>query len=354
MPLSELTGSYRSPGIQVVANGQQVTGVMAANVRSNNYFGADCFELRIALTTDAAFWAGAASIDVDIRFRDNALSRWMSIIQGRADSVRLDPIRRSVEVEGRDYSASLIDSVVSETFTNRTAGEIATLIAQRHGLQPLVTPTSAVVGRYYQNQHDSVLLDSFCGRASEWDLLCYLAQRENFDLFVAGTALNFVPAATAAVAPIVIGPGSLIGLHLNRTLALTGEVEVVVKTWSSRQHAADVQTARAARNTGAGSSAGAAAEPRRYVLVRPNLASDEAARLAHTKLAELCAHGRSVDLVMPGELALTPRTPFVLSGTGTSFDQLYRIEMIDRIYSSATGFVQRVRATGLLDQTAAR
>ena len=326
---------------------------MAARVRSNNYFGADGFELSIALTTDAAFWAGAPSIDVDIQFRENALSRFVSVIQGRVNSVRLDPIQRIAEIEGRDYSAALIDSVISETFTNRTASEIATLLGQRHGLRPVVTPTSAVVGRYYQNEHDSVLLDSFCGRASEWDLLSYLAQRENFDLFVSGTALNFVPEVAAATAPGAIRADGLMKLHLERTLSLAGDVEVVVKTWNSRQHAADVQTARVTRSTSAGMSAAPAGEPQRYVLVRPNLTSEEALHLAQTRLAELCAHGRSVDLLMPGELALTPRTLFALSGTATSFDQVYRIEMIDRSYSTTAGFVQRVRASSLPDQTLA-
>ncbi len=272
-------------------------------------------------------------------------------LKGAPTSVRFDPIRRTVEVEGRDYSALLIDSVISGTFTNRTASEIATLLGQRHGLRPVITPTRSVIGRYYQDEHDSVSLDSFCGRASEWDLLSYLAQREGFDVYVSGTALHFVPGANIASTSSIIRPDAVMQLHLERTLALAGDVEVIVKTWNSRQHAAEVQTARATRSTGAAAQTASKGEPRRYILVRPNLTSDAAMELAQAKLAELCAHGRSVDLVMPGELTLAPRATFALSGTGTSFDQAYRIEMIDRHFSTRTGFVQRVRASSLADQT---
>jgi hypothetical protein len=47
---------------------------------------------------------------------------------------------------------------------------------------------------------------------------------------------------------------------------------------------------------------------------------------------------------MPGELALTPRQPIRLEGTGTSFDQIYWIDEITRSIDVATGFTQRLRA----------
>ncbi len=94
--LNEPIDAYRVPGIQVLANGQPVAGVTAVKVRSNNYFSADCFDLKIALTTDATFWANEPAIDIDIQFRDKVLSRFVSVPQGRANfsAVRSDPADR--------------------------------------------------------------------------------------------------------------------------------------------------------------------------------------------------------------------------------------------------------------------
>ena len=346
---SEPSSRKRAPSIQVFTNGQPLTGVVAAAVHSNNYFAADCFDLTIALDADPTagtmFWSGEASIEVDVRFRTDAEAGFSSVIQGRVDQLRLDPIARVVQLEGRDYSAALIDSTVCEIFTNRTASEIATSLAQRHGLLPIVSPTSAVIGRYYQNEHDSVSLDSFSGRASEWDLLAYLAQQESHNLFVTGTTLSFLPETGAGGSYWVCTPDDLMELRLNRVLTLAGDIEVAVKTWSSRQHIADVQTARLTRTSNGGASGGPDGEARRYVLIRPNLTSDAALLLAQRKLAELCKHDRTIELLMPGNLDWTPRSTILLQGTGSDFDQAYRIDRIDRRFSPTTGFVQRVRAS---------
>lgn len=337
--------SPRSPGTQLVVNGRVMDGVIAAGVRSTRYFGADCFELTLALGSDGRFWSDQPSIDVDLRLREDACTSYTSLIQGRVDSVHLNPVSRVVQIEGRDYSAALIDSVVSESFSNRTASEIATLLACRHGLQPIVAPTSEIVGRYYQDGYETVLLDNFCGRASEWDLLSQLAQHESYELFVSGTDLNFVPAVSSEVLYAVLSTDDVIDLRLERMLPFAGDVEVVVKTWNSREHSSDMQIASRRGYAGSGIS------PRRYVLVRPNLRSDAAQQLVQRRLAELCAHGSTIDLVMPGELRLMPRSVIKLVGTGTTFDQTYRIDMVDRRLSSTRGFTQRIRASRAGDPT---
>lgn len=353
MRFSEPSGLRRAPSIQVLANGQPLAGVISATVQSNNFFAADCFDVTLALGADplagTLSWSDASVIDLDVQFRTQAESAFVSVVRGRADRIRLDPIARIVQIEGRDYSASLIDSTVCETFTNRTASEIATILAQRHGLLPIVSPTSTVIGRYYQNQHDSVSLDSFCGKASEWDLLSYLAQHESHELFVTGAALNFVPEAVAPESYWICTPGDLMELRLDRILTLAGDIEVAVKTWDSRQHIAEVQTVRLNRATDGNPSVGLEGAVRRYVLIRPNLTSEEALRLAQRKLAELCRHDRTVEMMMPGSLDIAPRNVILLQGTGSDFDQAYRIDTIDRRFSPTTGFVQRVRASNITD-----
>ena len=112
---------------------------------------------------------------------------------------------------------------------------------------------------------------------------------------------------------------------------------MTVKSWNTRQQAAFTQTAR---STGQGRRGG---PPQRIVVVRPNLSTDDANKLAARILADLSAHERLVHAELPGELSLTPRTRIALSGTGTDFDQLYYVAELDRHFSLDHGFTERLR-----------
>jgi hypothetical protein len=67
---------------------------------------------------------------------------------------------------------------------------------------------------------------------------------------------------------------------------------------------------------------------------------------AQQKLNDLAKHERVVELVVPGDLLLTPIGQLVVTGTGTDFDQAYYIDLVERRLSLNDGFTQRVRAKG--------
>ena len=107
-------------------------------------------------------------------------------------------MNRTVEVDGRDLTARLLDARTQETFSNQTASEIAETLAGRHGLTPNVTATSTLAGRYYEAEHDRITLGQFSRATTEWDLLTYLAAREGFEAYISGQTLTFAPLATTA------------------------------------------------------------------------------------------------------------------------------------------------------------
>ena len=178
------------------------------------------------------------------------------------------------------------------------------------------------VGRYYQSEHDRVTLDQFSHATTEWDLLVFLAQQEGFDVFVQGTSLCFLPAVQQAGYSTLLSPGALTELRLERSLTLARDIEVSVKSWNSCLNTAFIQRTCATMTT-KGAQPGQSITTQRYVFVRPNLTSDAALRLARQKLAELTRHERIIELSMPGELDLTPRSMITLEGTGSDFDQSY-------------------------------
>ena len=338
LPLSEFTSRSRAPRLLALVNGAVLGSVTDAEVTSNNHYAADRFRATAALAGDpvfgGAFWASGEDIEVDIQFSLDGGASFTSLIRGTVDKVSLDPATGLVHLEGRDLSAALIEARTQEAFANRTASEIATILAQRHGLAANVRTTTTPVGRYYQDEHDQITLDQFSFMTTEWDLLCNLARLEGFDVFVSGTSLNFQPAFVTPDVVLSVAPTDLVDLRMERCLTLARGITVTVKSWNVRQQTAFAETASLA---GSGTA-------QSYVFVQPNLTPDQALNLAQRKLAELAQHERVIELTMPGELTLTPRSMIALNGTGTAFDQSYFVDTIERRIGVGCGFVQRVRA----------
>ncbi len=333
LPPSSGALPWRMPSARCLINGVPMLGLTDAEVIATNTYAAGRFVVTAALGADPVltneFWAASGGILADLQFSLDGQS-FTSLIQGMVDSLAIDPLSGTVRLEGRDLTAALIETRTQETFSNRTASEIATILAERHGLTPAVTTTSTPVGRYYQNEHDRITLDQFSHATTEWDLLVFLARQEGFGVFVQGTTLYFQPPAPGQTPAMQVAPTDLMDLHLRRSLTLARDIEVTVKSWNSRQRSAFTQTARASGQQVSGAQAGPATPPQRYVLVRPNLTPNQALQLAQNRLAELTQHERVIDLLLPGELTLTPRSRLLLTGTGTGFDQTYYIDMIER------------------------
>ncbi len=332
-------GAARAPRVRVLADGQPVPGVSAVDVSSGNYFVADRFSVTAALSADPAglrALAGQDEIVVEIAVSLAGEAGMVPLATGEVDGISLDPVGGVLRIEGRGLSARLIEARTHEAFANRTASEIATELAGRHGLTADVEQTTTPVGRYWQLQHDRLMLDQFGRATTEWDLLVTLAQFEGFDLWVSGTVLHF-RRPTEAPDTYRIGMSDVVGMRLERSLSLARDVSVTVKSWNSRQQDAFVQTAR---RPGRGKNHRSA---RNYVLVVPNLSPDEALKLAQSRLAELTRHERVVVADMPGELGIMPRSQVMVAGTGTDFDRTYVVDHVDRHLSMANGFSQSVR-----------
>jgi phage protein D len=333
--------TFRRPLLRVLAEGALVAGVVDAEIVNNNHYGADRFRLCVATGADpqgVAALAGLDAMQVDVQLCLDAQAGFVSLIRGDVDGIALDVTGGVLHLDGRDLSARLIETRTQETFANNTASEIAETLADRHGLAADVQRTTTPSGRYWQLEHDRIVLNQFGRTTTEWDLLTTLAQFEGFDVWVSGETLHFRPPAPAVSASAVLRPADMTGLRLERALTLAGDMQVTVKSWNSRQHNAFVQTARRKRG---GRAAG---RMRNYVYVVPNLTPDEALKYAQARLAELTLHERVVQADMPGELSLAPRSLVRLEGTGTDFDQDYWIDRVERRISVRDGFTQTVWA----------
>ena len=327
-----MQSEVRAPRLQVTLAGNELAGAITADVHANNHFGSDRFRVRFAASAVPQDAFHIPGLRVEVSMSLGGLG--VSVVTGLVDRVGHDPTTGVIDVEGRDLSSLMIEAQVDETFANRTSSEIAEMFAARHGLQALVQRTSTPVGRYYQSEHDRVGLGQFAKAMTEWDLLAFLATREGFDLFMDGNALQFGPPTVEGVSEI--RPKDCLSLQLDHCVGISREIEVKVRSWGTKSGTAVTTTARA----------GGAGTVWKHGLTRPNLTSEDAQRLAERVLADLKRHEWAATAAMPGDLAMTPRSRVLITGTGTPWDREYRISQLTRHLDVRRGFTQRLSLQG--------
>lgn len=328
-----MRNELRSPRIRASLSGFQLSGLLSAEVETNNHFAADRFRLRFAangIDQDVLHIPGR-SIEVEVGDGGD----WKSCIVGLIDQVAFDPVLGVIDVDGRDLSSQLIESQIDETFSNRTSSEIATLFGLRHGLLVAADPTSTPIGRYYQSEHDRIALGQYAKATTEWDLLAFLAVREGFDLFVSGRTLHFgVPILTDAA---IVRPEDCISLQLGHAVSLARPIDVLVRSWNSK-------TGEVVQGEALGFGVGPVWQRK---ISRPNLTNSSAQQQAQRTVADLKRHEWTARCTMPGETSLSARSIVVIEDTNSPWDRLYQVIQISRRLDIKHGFTQTLSLTGV-------
>ncbi len=361
--------SVRRPRARLLANGQALTGLYECGVQANNALKADRWDAHLALRADpgfdAAWWGVQKDLTIEIQMQllppgnpEGDYGPWTSLIVGKVDDLHLDICQGAVHLTGRDLVAVFIDTKIQQAFPNQTTSDILTTLAAGHGMKADVTPTSTPVGSYYKSEHDKLTLGNFSKTTTEWDLICYLVRQEGQDVWVDAAGLHTRPAAdpatsTTAAFPIVyVLPGTPAygtlnvaeDVQLERSLTIAKDIRVTVKSWNAKSKTATTRTVDGKGSEVAkGKGEASAGSPQTHVFVIPNLTPDAALRYAQNQARILSQLERVVTVRMPGELTLTPRDLVSLTGTGTSWDQTYFVDTLERRLSWSSGFEQTVR-----------
>lgn len=351
--------------------GAVMAGVVSWEVDSNTFYQADTFRLLIAIDApgalDAAWFAGLnADTPVEIyagfpsnpsAFNEGDLELLLS---GVASAVDFNPTDRTIELTGSDLTEKLANTKTSEKWPNKTASDIATDIAKRHGLTPVVTATTTKAGRFYEIDHVRMT-----DERSEWDLLTWLAHEEQFAVYVKGNALHFEPRPTPGDDSYLLlweppddsrGSPRFNGktLNLTRSLSLSRDIIVTVRSWNAKAAKGFSRTVRATK-TGVKSKSSApqtgSPDAQLYSYTIPGLTPEEALQKALSILADLSQHEMRLTMTGPADNLLTTRTPIELRGTGTAWDQLYYPESIIRRMSMADGYSWTVQAKNSSPET---
>lgn len=356
----------RKPRHRVLVNGTTLLDATRVSVQSQNNYSADRCSVTVVTTRDSKYgfqWfesqADGIVIEIKAGFLADGESEdgdkpWPSIFKGRVDSYDCHYSTNVIEIEARDFSATLADTKTAETFQNSTSSEIATILAGRHGLRADVQATTTAAGVYYKQDHDKISLSSFHKETTEWHLLVYLAQREGFDLWVTGDVLHFKPAVKESAKPYGvycryndnnIMTSNVKDLRLHRDLTKSKDIKVEVKSWNSKQKTSHVYTAGGGSSGKAGKGkdkgeAGTASQT--YTFIIPGLSAAEAQAEANKRLAYLTKLERRISYSEPGVFDYTVRDLVLLSGTVA--DGYYYIDSMSRDLSFDGGFTQHVNA----------
>ena len=310
-------------------------------------FNAATFSISISLNENpelnAAYWANLPRVRVRIQASLGYANPFIDLIEGYCDTVHVHPISGFVVLEGRDLSASLLDTKTFKNYQNRTPGEIAADIASNHGLTAIFKDAGPYAGRQYGDDTTALTLTQFAKLSTDWDMLVMLAQVSGCDLRVMGTSIYF-QLDTDTSDPIAnVSYSDLIDLRMNRVLPLTDGVDLTVMSWNSAQQVAVAETFASVATDYSGSAG--TRSPRNYTIVHPNLQSQAALALA-TKVAQtVVREAMSIQFRMPADLTTTAGQRIKLYGTKTIFDRLFKIDRITRAFRSQSGFIQTVHAT---------
>lgn len=358
----------RRPRGAVRINGTIIPLWESWEVDNNAYRAADTFRVTYPVNAlpadhDIGWFSKQNSVDCEIFAATNPPDpdKWVPqeserLILGATDDIEYDPVTGILILTGRDWTAKLIDTKVTEGFLNKPASYVATTFAQRHGMTPVVTATTTTVGTYYTQNFVNLTQER-----SEWDILCELARFENFDVFVTGKELHFQPKPEPSkqrYSLVWTPPTDTIGwpdmnvtnIRFYRSLTIAKGVVVTVRSWHGKhKRAYSASWPKETRPTKPGQSG--AADPLRYWFSVPNKTQDEALKIAKAHYDEIVRHMVRVEADLPGDDLLDASMIVQVRGTGTDWDQDYFPDSVKRSMSVDEGYRMTVGAKNISQDT---
>jgi len=371
-----LGGTKRTPRaiVQIGVWGNQIdiNEWVSVEVSNNVLSSADTF--RVILSSSSLPAQDMYSLDWFSRQKDLYVKIYMGLpknpenysisdltqyILGQVDSMEFDPVNFTLELTGRDLTRMFIDTKSTEKYPNLTSCQIAMNLARAHGLNFNVAETTQPVGKYYEIDHATMTDEK-----SDWDLLLYLANIENFNVWVSGDTLNFEPKPdTENADPYVIQwnqPGELKyatanvqTIQFTRALTVTRGVSVIIRSWNQKQakgFTAYFPSEGKSTQIGKATPFG---QGQTYVRTIPNLTQDQADKRAQSLYEQIVVHEMRLSAELPGDNVLDTSSVIRVIGTNTSYDQTYYPDSITRRMDWDGGYSMHVSAKNMSPETQA-
>ncbi len=318
--------------ISSTVNGLPLVDLVCFEVIKAGYGAAARYEAQYALASNETVLSelllGSSKPTISYNIAGQSLTNEL-MFTGVIDNIRFDITEGLATLSGRDLAALLIDSESPEAFMNHSASQIAILVAQRHGLVPIVTPTQKLIGQYYEIDHARSALALGSKLTTEWNLLTSLAQLEEFELYVEGNTLYFGPQLKLVGVPLSLSAFNELVFDVSTSLPTCTNVN----SWNVK----DKLVYFGKSGTGLTTS-----------IIKPNFSAEQAQIYAQTHLSALQKQAVMLHGIMPVNLALDVRSEINLFGPIPNLNRSYTISKIIRRFSASKGQKQIVWATSAL------
>lgn len=253
------------------------------------------------------------------------------MIVGDCDNLDYDPIQRIVTISGRDLTSRFIDTKTYEKYSNKTPSEIAIILAKKYGLNPIVTPTKEAAGIFFTYQNTLMTRET-----TEWDLLCFLAQQEDFVVYVEQNNLIFKPRSSVSSVPYVLNfqKASLtnaspvfrgMNLKFSRSMTLAKDVVVKVRVPYNPQ-TGNAFTVKATSRNKVSLSEGLQV----FTYTIPGLSKSQALAKAQQLARDITIHEIKLSAELPGDNILKKDSIIKVAGVDNSIDQTYYADQVTR------------------------
>jgi phage protein D len=279
------------------------------------------------------FTVGAA---VEVLFAPPAGGSSQSLIKGQVVSVEPEFGHGGVvlAVRGYDQSHMLNRTRVTQTYQNMTADDIARKVASRNGLDAGTIDTAGVTYDFVQQNTET-----------DWQFLCRLAARIDFEVVVADRTLNFRHAGpTPGGDPIELRFGDNLQTFRPRVTGVQQVDNVVVRGWDPS--AGNVIEATAGAPAQLDSAIGiersdvvsALGGGTVTVADRPVFTGDEAKALAGSVAARLANAFVDAEGSCVGDPHLCAGARIDVKGIGTRFGGTYTLSSSEHILRGQRGY----------------
>jgi hypothetical protein len=357
MSSNTITSSLRHPRGIVRVNGELFTGWLEWEVENNIYYQADTFRVVFAIGAlpsgrDADWFTTQQSLRIEIfggippdptNYTSADLTQW---IAGFADEVEINFASQEMYLHGRDYTALLIDAQTIENWVNQTSSTIVNKVAGIFNLSTVDSNGKSTISETKTKVGDFVEISTshLTTGKSYWDLLTYLANREQFIIYVSGNNLYFQPPVDSLSEPYVLqwntDPFSFNGMHVtaSRNMVLANNIQVVVKSF----HRGIGQTVTAIYP---------ATVPSGAKLIRRKFSSltQEAATMkAKAIYQQMMQHEVKLEAELPADDLLTTAQSIKLAGT--AFDQIFYPSEVTRRMNVHDGYTMKLKAKNISPQ----
>jgi phage protein D len=359
-----LLSQARNPRALIKINDITVREIEYIEYVENNFYLSDSFHVKLplynlqeALTIEYWLSQPAMLVELFAGFPQDPLNYGIGDLQswilGGINNLQIRVFDNGgyAEFDGFDLSKKFIDNKTTEKYPNQTASFVATTLANKEGLTPVVTPTTQKVGYYYTQ--DYVQLQT---QVTEWDLLVYLAQKEGFQVFVRGKSLYFQPQPVQSTNPYLLQATTLENgqlasfngesLVVSRNLNYARDVIVEIRSWNAKTGRVHVRaSATPNKKTALSAAAQPVGEAQTFSYTIPGLTKQQALIQAQKILQDITLHERLLEARLPGDNLLRKDSVIQLQGVSASADQVYYPDTITRrISTMGEGYTMEVRA----------